>query len=50
MAKFKEIYSGEILEVTDKKRIAKFKGYPDKFELVEESKGTPKKEDKKNNK
>lgn len=51
MAKFKDLSSGNILKVTDKNRIEKLKGYPDKFELLEENKGTPVvKENKKNDK
>ena len=50
MAKFKDLSSGNILKVTEKARIEKLKGYPDKFELLEESKGTPAKENKKNDK
>lgn len=48
MAKFKDLSSGNILKVTDKARIEKLKGYPDKFELLEESKGTPVKKEEKN--
>lgn len=36
MAKFKDLFSGTIIEVTDKNRIKKLKGYPDKFEFIEE--------------
>lgn len=48
MANFKVLSTGEVLKVVDKKRIEKLKGYPDKFELLEESKGTPVKKEEKN--
>lgn len=48
MAKFKDLSSGEILEVKDVRRIEKLKGYPDKFQLVEEKTEVQKKETKKN--
>lgn len=38
MAKFKDLSDGRIIKVTDKNRIDKLKGYPDKFQLVEEIK------------
>lgn len=34
MAKFKDLSTGNELEVTDERRIEKLKGYPDKFELI----------------
>jgi hypothetical protein len=41
--KFKNLETNSIIEVTDKQRIAKFKGYPDKFEaIIEEKKEIPK--------
>lgn len=36
MAKFKDLSTGNELEVTDERRIEKLKGYPDKFELIED--------------
>ena len=42
MAKFKDLSDGRIIKVTDKNRIAKLKGYPDKFQLVEEIKAEKK--------
>lgn len=47
MTKFKNLETGKILEVEDKYRIEKLKGYPDKFQVIEESKGTPNSENKK---
>ena len=38
MAKIKDLSDNKIIEVTDKERIEKLLGYPDKFELVEEVK------------
>lgn len=38
MAKIKDLSNGKIIEVMDKERIEKLLGYPDKFELVEETK------------
>lgn len=38
MAKIKDLSNNKILEVTDKARIEKLLGYPDKFQLVEEVK------------
>ena len=46
MAKFKNLESNEIIEVKDKRRIEKLKGYPDKFELVEKKPKTKKTTDK----
>lgn len=50
MAKFKDLSSEEIIEVKDPVRIEKLKGYPDKFQLVEEKveKKDNKKTDEKN--
>lgn len=57
MTKFKDLSDGRIIEITDKNRIAKLKGYPDKFQLVEETeaekkevKGIKKPEETKKNK
>lgn len=38
MAKFRIVNSEETIETFDKNRIEKLKGYPDKFELIEEPK------------
>lgn len=38
MAKIKDLSDNKIIEVNDKERIKKLLGYPDKFELVEETK------------
>lgn len=38
--KFKNLETNTIIEVTDKNRIKKFQGYPDKFEQIEEFKET----------
>ena len=38
MAKIKDLSDNKIIEVKDKERIEKLLGYPDKFELVEETK------------
>lgn len=44
--KFKDLENDKIIEVKEKSRIEKLKGYPDKFEAIIE----PKKEDKKEEK
>ena len=38
MAKIKDLSDNKIIEVKDKERIEKLLGYPDKFELFEETK------------
>lgn len=50
MTKFKNLETGKILEVQDKNRIEKLKGYPDKFQVIEEIKGTPINKDEKKSK
>lgn len=36
--KFKNLENGKIIEVKEKERIEKLKGYPDKFEQIVEAK------------
>ena len=45
--KFKNLETQKIIETNDKDRINKLKGYPDKFQIIEEDKKEVKKEDKK---
>lgn len=43
--KFKNKETNTIVEITDKERIAKFQGYPDKFEEIKEVRQKPKKDE-----
>lgn len=43
--KFKNLETQKIIETNDKDRINKLKGYPDKFQIIEEVKIETKKEE-----
>lgn len=48
--KFKNLETQKIIETKDKDRINKLKGYPDKFQIIEEVKIEDKKEEIKDTK
>lgn len=48
--KFKNLETQKIIETNDKDRINKLKGYPDKFQIIEEVKKEDKKEEVKEDK